>query len=184
MNGTKLPIVLLLIVVAAASGCSTSVVSASERDRPLVEVVHYDDLDIAGSAEPLILYGRIEQAAVRVCEPVRLQVIAHDLALDCVRRAVADAVANIDTPALTKIHSRHGGVALRARRASSAIPADAAARLHSTPSNNPSCSEQKRRVVAWPRGGHPGKSTRIPRFETRMQTTCDHKDEATTDKTD
>ena len=86
MKGTR-----LLAALAAIAGCSTGA-PAFAHDGPAVQVVRYGDLDIEDSAGARILYDRIEQAAVRVCEPMRLQVLVHDRARGCVRRAVADAV--------------------------------------------------------------------------------------------
>lgn len=105
----------LLAVLAATTGCSTGV-PALLHDSPPMQVVRYADLDVTDSTGALLLYDRIEQAAVRVCEPARLQVV-HDQARGCVRRAVADAVADVDSPALARIQARYGRVIFSARRA-------------------------------------------------------------------
>jgi UrcA family protein len=61
-------------------------------------VVRFADLDLNAPQDVAELYRRIENAARKVCaEHVR----DKD---DCIRRAIANAVAKIDRPALTAFH--------------------------------------------------------------------------------
>jgi UrcA family protein len=133
-------VTMLLAVLAATAGCSTGVLPMREQDKPPVQVVDYEDLDITGSAGALMLYERIEQAALRACEPMRLQVLLHDSAPGCVRRAVADAVSDINAPALTSIHSRYGRL-VGTRRALRSGTADPAGGSDGARPNGRSCHE-------------------------------------------
>jgi hypothetical protein len=42
------------------------------------------------------------------------------------------------------------------------------------PGNSPMCQEVTRKVAVYPTAGHPSKSGRALRFETRTYTVCDH----------
>lgn len=42
------------------------------------------------------------------------------------------------------------------------------------PASNPMCHEVTRKVAVYPTAGHPSKSLRLPHFETRTYTVCDH----------
>jgi hypothetical protein len=50
-----------------------------------------------------------------------------------------------------------------------AQPAD-----NKAPETSPMCHEVTRKVAVYPTAGHPSKSVRLPRFETRTYTVCDH----------
>lgn len=42
------------------------------------------------------------------------------------------------------------------------------------PADSPMCHEVTRKVAVYPKAAHPSKSLRLPRFETRTYTVCDH----------
>jgi UrcA family protein len=66
-------------------------------------VVRYHDLDLSSSAGIRTLYGRIQNAAWRVC----LQVVPSWNGIEntkCRQTAVDEAVAKVNKPALTAMH--------------------------------------------------------------------------------
>jgi hypothetical protein len=42
------------------------------------------------------------------------------------------------------------------------------------PETSPMCQEVTRKVAVYPTAGHPSKSVRLPRYETRTLIVCDH----------
>ena len=74
------------------------------------ETVHFADLDTSNAQGAATLYQRIRSAAVRVChelEPFR------DLTMmqpywSCLSTAIANAVAEVNRPALTAYAAAHG----------------------------------------------------------------------------
>ncbi len=78
-----------------------------------VEVIEYQDLNLAQPDAVQILYRRIENAADRVCGRVSpRELAAFEKYRECRGRAVTDAVKQIDIPALTVLHR---GKSVRAR---------------------------------------------------------------------
>jgi UrcA family protein len=86
----------LLAVLACATGCSTNAIRTSDRDGPPSQVVYFDDLDIADSADARILYQRIRTAAVEVCGSVPANDVAQLWARPCIQRAIASAISDIN----------------------------------------------------------------------------------------
>jgi hypothetical protein len=54
----------------------------------------------------------------------------------------------------------------------SSLAAQAAA--STKPTDNPMCREVTRKIAVYPIAGHPSKSLRLPHFETRTYTACNH----------
>jgi UrcA family protein len=73
-------------------------------DRPS-RVVAYGDLDLSRGSGVATLYARINTAARRVCEPTDdlLQKLSRDR-LDCRGDAIARAVSEVNSPALTSYY--------------------------------------------------------------------------------
>jgi UrcA family protein len=97
----RVTVVVLLCTVA------TGVAAAfPDPDEPLSVTVNYADLDLSKPAGVGALYRRLEKAAKTVCGPYadrdpRRKAVWRD----CYDQAVANAVANIDRPMLTALHS-------------------------------------------------------------------------------
>jgi UrcA family protein len=101
-------------VIATAALAITSTAGAASvgsDDHPVIktEHVHAADLDLARSADVVTLYGRLKRAAVRVCV-VPTGSIFELVDEACRRRALADAVAQVDNAALTSLHAHRGVV--------------------------------------------------------------------------
>jgi len=75
-------------------------------DSPRTEYVHYHDADLKQPANTVRLYKRIEAAAGRVCAPLDSGGLATKQSLDsCVERAIGTAVAEVNHPQLSALHS-------------------------------------------------------------------------------
>jgi UrcA family protein len=71
--------------------------------------VNFADLNVSNLEGAAALYARIERAAREVCRPLEerhFRSTAHDA---CVHKAIADAVAKIDRPALFNVYNAHNG---------------------------------------------------------------------------
>lgn len=108
----------ILFAAATLAMCTrVAIADVVEIDGPQTQIVRYDDLDLTDSAGARILYARIEKAALHLCGPGRTQAAAearirYGTRYDCIRHAVANAVADVDAPTLTKTHSRCGRLVL------------------------------------------------------------------------
>ena len=74
------------------------------------ETVHFADLDTSSAPGAAALYQRIRSAASRVChdlEPFRVHTLRQPYA-NCLRTAIANAVAEVNRPAVTAYASAHG----------------------------------------------------------------------------
>jgi UrcA family protein len=99
-----------ILVSFALVGVFTGPLSAlasmiSKLDEPPSRVVAYGDLDLSRDVAVATLYSRINSAAREVCEPVdpvltKLQRVGFD----CRRLAVANAVSDVNSPALTSYY--------------------------------------------------------------------------------
>jgi UrcA family protein len=100
------------VATAALAVTSTACAAYVEAgDAPFIKVehVHAADLDLSRTGDVVTLYGRLKEAAVRVCvvpTASRFQLVDEA----CRRRAVADAVAQVGNPALTVLHRYRGDV--------------------------------------------------------------------------
>lgn len=102
---------LLATATLGAFACSlTAVCSANEpSDTPKTTVV-YANATLSNPEEAAALYARIQRAARQVCLPLdgrdpssKAQMIA------CEHKAIANAVAKIDQPALFAVYNAHNG---------------------------------------------------------------------------
>jgi UrcA family protein len=92
------------VLIAAATVCA-ALVTGARADGVAQMHVKYADLDVAGGAGAAVLYQRIKVAATEVCglDGERdLGRKAH--AKVCVDRAIAQAVATVNAPALTGLY--------------------------------------------------------------------------------
>lgn len=80
--------------------------TVSTLDEPQSRVVAYGDLDLSRDSGVATLYSRINSAARAVCEPldvVMLKLLRESF--DCHRDAIARAVSEVNSPALTSYYS-------------------------------------------------------------------------------
>jgi UrcA family protein len=78
---------------------------------PLKETVKFGDLDISHPKGAAVLYTRIRMAAEKVCSPYdRSGLSAKTILNACIDKAVVDAVATVNEPALLAIYrAKRGG---------------------------------------------------------------------------
>jgi UrcA family protein len=85
---------------AFASGFTAVSVAADSIDAPQV-VVKYGDLNVSSPQGAAALYGRIRTAAESVCPRFERSALASKARMDaCVHKAITDAVATVNQPAL------------------------------------------------------------------------------------
>ena len=90
---------------------------AQAADLPEIHV-NYADLNVGTTAGATVLYQRIRGAADRVCGGTDTRDLARQgLARACVDHAVADAVAKVNAPALTRFYEVNAGEATVTRLA-------------------------------------------------------------------
>jgi UrcA family protein len=95
----------VLCGVMASSFAALPAAEAEDLDALQVKV-KFSDLDITHPQGAAVLYHRIKAAAETVCAPYWATGFAAQAnAFDCVRTAIAEAVATIDQPALSQIYS-------------------------------------------------------------------------------
>jgi UrcA family protein len=93
--------------IAAFALCTSLVsYSASAEQKVKAQAVSYADLDLSKPAGAQTLYKRIKAAARNVCGPVDQYTFQTPSKVfrECVDKAVADAVAQVDRPSLTALH--------------------------------------------------------------------------------
>lgn len=79
---------------------------ASAWDTSHRQAVGYHTADLASPAGAARVYHRIQAAAERVCSPAPTGLPSVQTAhRECVRQAVVNAVADIDNPQLSAVHS-------------------------------------------------------------------------------
>ena len=93
--------------------------AAADSIEPPRQTVKFGDLDIAHPQGAAALYQRIRAAAQNVCSPLDGSNLSAKTHLEtCVKKAVADAVATVDEPALFAVYSAKMGETMPARVAS------------------------------------------------------------------
>jgi len=99
---------MLATAFLGAFACSLAAVcTAVEPTDPPQWTVKFADLNISNPKGAATLYARIERAAGEVCkslEEPNFRSKAHD---NCVHKAIADAVATVDRPALFNVFNAH-----------------------------------------------------------------------------
>ena len=103
-----------LRIAAAVALFAALTGGAQAGDIPQVRV-KYGDLNVNDAAGAAVLYRRIRTAATQVCDLPGTRDLARLQQVDaCVARAVAEAVAAVDKPALTGVYQvKMGGTATR-----------------------------------------------------------------------
>ena len=111
----------ILRLCASAAILSLAVLNAAHAsDAPKSRTVQFADLDLNKAAGAATLFNRIKGAAQAVCESHRSGVTLRDRErhTDCTRIAVANAVAQVDEPMLTRyvVNRREVGFTIASNR--------------------------------------------------------------------
>ena len=94
---------LLAVLASPLSALAASVATLEEP--PASRVVKYGDLDLSRDAGVAALYSRISSAAREVCEPMDAVIMKMlRVRYDCRQEAVARAVDDVNSPALTSYY--------------------------------------------------------------------------------
>lgn len=105
-----LPIVLVTVLSSALSPSTNAAVQTETR----AAEVNYADLDLTNEAGAERLYLRIRSAARSVCgTPGLLQIINVSRIRQCAEDATARAIAEVNSPTLTRYYEEKGGSAYR-----------------------------------------------------------------------
>jgi len=105
-----LPIVFVSVLTSAISPLSEAAVQPETRSLE----VSYADLDLTKEAGAERLYLRIRSAARSVCgTPGLQQIINVSRIRQCAEDATARAIAQVNSPALTRYYEEKGGSAYR-----------------------------------------------------------------------
>jgi UrcA family protein len=108
-----------LIGIALFSILSSSLAAlpaAADSVEPLKVTVKFGDLDVSKPQGAAALYGRIHSAAEKVCSPFDGRDLSRKMHLNaCVHKAVADAVTEVNEPALLAVYSAKVGKTLPVR---------------------------------------------------------------------
>jgi UrcA family protein len=101
----------LATVVFGALTCSLAIVctAAEPTDAPQM-TVKYADLTVSNADGAAVLYARIQRAARQVCLPLDGRDPSSKAQMGaCVHKAIADAVAKVDQPALFAAYNAQNG---------------------------------------------------------------------------
>lgn len=106
------------VAISVAALLATATLAQAQPDRVRQDIqVRYDDLNLANERDASVMLGRIERAAERVCShspylrtPDRptLGYLLKD-AHTCREQAVAEAVASLRAPLVTRLYARSQG---------------------------------------------------------------------------
>lgn len=102
---------LLASAALGAFACSLTALSiAAEPADALQMTVQYTDATASNSEGAAALYARIQRAARQVCLPLDGRGLTSKAQMGaCMHKAIGDAVAKVDRPALFAAHSAHNG---------------------------------------------------------------------------
>ena len=91
-------------VAAFAAGFTVTAQADQSTDAPQV-TVKYADLSVSSPQGAAALYHRIRAAAMTVCQPLdESNLASKQTTAACIHKAVADAVAEVDQPALSAVY--------------------------------------------------------------------------------
>ncbi|HEV7715170.1 MAG TPA: UrcA family protein [Steroidobacteraceae bacterium] len=91
-----------LIIMLSGAWNWASAGTVAGQDQARTRNVSFEDLDLAGRSGVATLYARIKVAAQDVCEPVNARALSSaQLARHCTEQAIAEAVATVNSPALS-----------------------------------------------------------------------------------
>jgi UrcA family protein len=102
--------ILIATFSAALASSLVAVCTAADSTDAPQEAVKYGDLNVSNPQGAAVLYSRIRAAAGRVCERHDdRDLAAMQLWNSCVRKAIGDAVAKVNQPALSAIYNTKNG---------------------------------------------------------------------------
>jgi UrcA family protein len=98
-------------IVTALISSFSSIASAAEGTDSLQKTVKYADVSVASAHGAATLYNRIRSASEEVCSPLVHGDLSSKMKADaCMHKAIADAVSQVNHPALTAVYNaRNGG---------------------------------------------------------------------------
>jgi len=101
---------ILATAILGAFACTLATVctAADPMDSPQT-TVNFADLNASNPEGAAAIYARIERAAREVCHPLEERYFRSTVHDACVHKAIADAVAKIDRPALFNVYNAHNG---------------------------------------------------------------------------
>jgi UrcA family protein len=97
-----IPCMALIIFLSPLGFAATTVAPGYE---PVMRTVNYADLDLTDTRAVEVLYQRIKSAADKVCEHAdwrSYETLLH--VRGCMKRAIAQAVRDVNSPGLTSLH--------------------------------------------------------------------------------
>ncbi len=106
-SGTNSTPVIAVLVAALAAAAGAGSAIAAQPDDALTKKVAYGDLDLESAQGAKALYARIRSAARGVCAPFESRELSRLPAWQaCVDNAVESAVARINKPLVSALHSQ------------------------------------------------------------------------------
>jgi UrcA family protein len=112
MNTTNIATRLIAGAIFTALVSSLSAIaSAGDDTNSLQKTVKYADLSVSTAQGAATLYNRIRVAAEEVCSPLNHGDLSSKMHVKaCTHKAIADAVSQVDQPALSAVYNaRNGG---------------------------------------------------------------------------
>jgi len=99
-----------LVAVASFAVCGVTIAHADPAFEPRSVTVRFEDLNTASAQGAAVLYARVKHASESVCQDLdsRRDLGLMQLHAQCVHRALGDAIAMINRPAVTAYAAAHG----------------------------------------------------------------------------
>jgi UrcA family protein len=107
------PCSLLAILLGPLSAVAATV---QQSDDPPTRVVKFGDLDLTRSEEAAVLYSRISVAAREVCPQSLWALESQVQSYECRHQAIAKAIADVDSTALTRYYETKTNFGIRENR--------------------------------------------------------------------
>jgi UrcA family protein len=109
-TSTQISRILAVTIFAALTGSIATVSLASDSTAPLQVKVKYADLNVSSISGASALYDRIRNAAQSVCRPFdNADLVSKKLLAACVHKAMNNAIAEINQPALFTVANAKAG---------------------------------------------------------------------------
>ena len=112
MNTTNIATRLIAgAIFTALIGSLSSIASAAEGTDSPQQTIQYTDLSVSSAQGAATLYNRIRMASEEVCSPLSHGDLPSKMNAEaCMHKAIADAVSQVNQPALTAVYNdRNGG---------------------------------------------------------------------------
>jgi UrcA family protein len=101
-----------LLAIASFTVCGVTIAHADPAFEPRSVTVSFEDLNTASVQGAAVLFGRVKHASENVCQDLdsRRDLALMQLHTQCVHRALGDAIAMINRPAVSAYAAAHGVV--------------------------------------------------------------------------